>query len=90
MAHIGIKLHRGSQASSDEVAHKQLEIEKVGVIVGFLAGLPLAVGTVSETLSAHGVADWLVGVAMVLTLAVSTAAGLRIGSAIATRIGQRR
>ena len=89
MAQTGIKLHRVSHQAPADLAHKQLEVEKIGVIVGFLAGLPLAVGTVSEALAAHGAPDWLMGLAMVLTVAATTAVGLRAGAAIATLLGKR-
>lgn len=89
MAQTGIKLHRASHQTSADLAHKQLEVEKVGVIVGFLAGLPLAVGTVSEALTAHGAADWVVGLAMMVTVAATTSVGLRAGSAIAALLGKR-
>lgn len=89
MAQTGIKLHRVSHQAPADLAHKQLEVEKVGVIVGFLAGLPLAVGTVSEALTAHGAADWVIGLGMVLTVAATTSVGLRMGSAIAALLGKR-
>ncbi len=89
MAQTGIKLHRVSQQAPADLAHKQLEVEKLGVIAGFLVGLPLAVGTVSEVLSAQGAAGWLVGVAMILTVAATTAVGLRVGSGIAAMLGKR-
>ena len=89
MAQTGIKLHRVSHQTPADLAHKQLEVEKLGVIVGFLAGLPLAVGTVSETLTAHGASDWLIGLGMALTVAATTSVGLRMGSGIATLLGKR-
>jgi hypothetical protein len=90
MAQTSLKFGRVSQQTPADLAHKQLEVEKVGVIVGFLAGLPLAVGLVSEALEAHGVSEVVVAVAMIATVALSTAAGLRIGAAIAARLGSRR
>lgn len=89
MAQTGIKLHRVSHQTPADLAHKQLEVEKAGVIVGFLAGLPLAVGTVSEALTAHGAPDWLIGLGMILTVAATTSVGLRAGSAIAALLGKR-
>lgn len=89
MAQTGFKLHQVSHQSPADLAHKQLEVEKVGVIAGFLAGLPLAVGTVQEMLGAHGAPAWLVGLAMVVTVAATTSVGLRVGSAIASLIGKR-
>lgn len=89
MAQTGFKLHQVSHQSPADLAHKQLEVEKVGVIVGFLAGLPLAVGTVHEALVAHGAPDWLTGLAMVMTVAATTSVGLRVGAAIAGLLGKR-
>ena len=53
----------------DRVAHKQLEVEKFGVIAGFLLGLPLAVGVVSDVLVAQGAPDFLVALGVVMTMA---------------------
>lgn len=89
MAQTGIKLHQVSSQSPADLAHKQLEVEKVGVIAGFLAGLPLAVGTVQDALNAHSAPDWLVGLAMVMTVAATTSVGLRLGTAIAGLLGKR-
>lgn len=88
MAQTGIKLHQVSHPAPADLAHKQLEVEKVGVIVGFLAGLPLAVGTVHEVLAAHGAPHWLVGAAMIMTVAATTSVGLRVGSGIASLLGK--
>jgi len=89
MAQTGIKLHRGTHQTPADLAHKQLEVEKIGVIVGFLAGLPLAVGTVSELLAAHAAPQWLSGLAMVVTVAATTSVGLRVGTALAGLLGKR-
>jgi hypothetical protein len=89
MAQTGFKLHQVSHQSPADLAHKQLEVEKVGVIAGFLAGLPLAVGTVQEVLNAHGAPEWLVGLAMIMTVAATTSVGLRVGAAIAGLLGKR-
>jgi membrane protein YdbS with pleckstrin-like domain len=90
MAQTSFKFDRVSQQTPADLAHKQLEVEKVGVIVGFLVGLPLAVGFVSEALEAHATPEWLVTVAMVATVAATTAVGLRMGTALAARLGTRR
>ncbi|MDO9292964.1 MAG: hypothetical protein Q7U09_15380 [Hydrogenophaga sp.] len=74
----------------DRVAHKQLEVEKFGVIAGFLLGLPLAVGVVSDVLVAQGAPDFLVALGVVMTVALTTAAGLRVGAALAARLVARR
>ena len=89
MAQTGIKLHHVSNQTPADLEHKQLEVEKVGVIVGFLAGLPLAVGTVSEVLTAHNAPELLTGLAMVMTVAATTSVGLRLGSAVAGLLGKR-
>lgn len=88
MAQTGIKLHHVSHQTSADLEHKQLEVEKVGVIVGFLAGLALAVGTVNDVLTAHNAPDWLTGLAMVMTVAATTAVGMRVGSAVAGLLGK--
>jgi len=90
MARTSLHLDRVSQQAPAELAHKQLEVEKIGVIAGFLVGLPLAVGHVQELLASQGASDWLVGLGMVLTVAASTSIGLRIGAAIASRMGDKR
>jgi hypothetical protein len=89
MPQTDINLNRVSHQAPADLAHKQLEVEKVGVIAGFLAGLPLAVGTVSDVLTSYGFADWLVGLGMVLTLAATTSVGLRVGAGIATMLAKR-
>jgi hypothetical protein len=83
MAHSSFTLQDTSKPVPAEVAHKQLEVEKFGVILGFLAGLVLAVGPVMETLDAHDVAGFITGVCMVATVAVSMRLGLRLGSGLA-------
>lgn len=90
MAQTSLHLHRVSPQSLADLAHKQLEVEKGGVIVGFLVGLILAVGHVQGLLASHGASNWLVGLGMVLTVASTTSIGLRIGSALALRLGSRR
>ncbi|MFT3859390.1 MAG: hypothetical protein QM742_18425 [Aquabacterium sp.] len=60
------------------------------MIVGFLAGLPLAVGPVGEWMTAVGASDFASGVAMVLTVAVTTRVGLLVGAKLAALIGARR
>ena len=90
MAQTTVNFPGVSKQSPAALAHKQLEVEKVGVIVGFLAGLPLAVGHVSELLSSLGASDWMIGAGMFLTVAVTTSIGLRAGSALASLIGKRR
>lgn len=87
MAQTSFRLHRVSHQSPADLAHKQLEIEKGGVILGFLVGLLLAVGHVQGLLTSHGASNLLVGLSMVLTVAATTSIGLRIGAALAARLG---
>ena len=53
-----------------------VEIEKVGVILGFLVGLVLAIGLVTEPLTSAGLPTWISVGAVFLVVAVSTRAGL--------------
>lgn len=66
------------------VEQRQLRLEKVGVIAGFLLGLPLALTEVGEALSEAP--EWLSATVVVLTVAVATRLGLMAASAIARRI----
>ncbi len=88
MAHTSLKLSRVSaQGSSTAESHKQLDMEKVGVMLGFVAGLFLAVGGVNEFLVASGSPEWLnVGVGAVI-VALTTVAGLRLASTVSARLG---
>lgn len=86
MAQTSLKLARVSHLSSTDLAHKQLQVEKVGVVAGFLAGLPLAVGFVSDTLAALNAPEALIALGGVVTVAITTAVGLRLGKAFADRI----
>jgi hypothetical protein len=90
MAQTTVNLGGVNQQAPVEVAHKQLEVEKLGVIVGFLVGLPMAIGPVGDFLQAHGASEVVAGFGMVLTVIVSTAAGLRLGAALAALIGTRK
>ena len=90
MAQTSVNLGGVTKQSPAELAHKQLEVEKIGVIAGFLVGLPIAVGPVSEHLSALGVSDFVTGAAMVATVMATTRLGLRLGNALASLIGTRR
>jgi len=53
-----------------------VEVEKVGVILGFLVGLVLAIGLVTEPLTSAGVPTWVSVGAVFLVVAVCTRAGL--------------
>ncbi len=67
---------------------KGLGYEKLGVIAGFLVGLPVGVGLVDAPLTAVGAPQWLGIVATVAVVAVCTALGLRAGGALAKRATQ--
>lgn len=53
-----------------------VEVEKVGVILGFLVGLVLAIGLVTEPLTSAGVPTWVSVGAVFLVVAVCTRVGL--------------
>lgn len=55
---------------------QQLRLEKIGVIAGFLLGVVLAAGPVSNALAEVGAPDWLAVAAIGLTVAVTTRLGL--------------
>lgn len=67
---------------------KGLGYEKLGVIAGFLVGLPVGVGLVDAPLAAVGAPQWLSIMATVAVVAVCTALGLRGGAALAKRAAQ--
>jgi len=71
--------HSVSKRSPADLAHKQLEVEKVGVIAGFLIGLPLAIGPVSDILNSFGASGFVTGLGMAVTMAVTTRVGLLVG-----------
>lgn len=68
-------------ASSDQ-ERKALGVEKLGVIGGFLVGLPAGLELVREPLLAAGAPTGLTGVATVAVVALCTWVGLRVGSAL--------
>lgn len=78
-----------SKRTPADLAHKQLEVEKAGVIVGFLVGLVTAVGPVSELLNTMGASGFVTGLGMALTVAVGARLGLLVGVKLASRIGAR-
>jgi hypothetical protein len=90
MAQTTVNFGGASKQSPAEVAHKQLEIEKLGVIASFLVGLPLAVGTVGDFLLAHGASELVADLGMVKTVIACTSGGLRLGAALATLLGSRK
>jgi cell shape-determining protein MreD len=56
-----------------------IEMEKTGVIAGFLMGLLLAVSLVGLPMSDAGVPSWMVVAVVFALVAVSTRAGLALG-----------
>lgn len=89
MAQHGLKygVVRGSAHDAD-ANRKGLGYEKLGVIAGFLVGLPVGVGLVEAPLTAVGAPQWLGIVATVAVVAAFTALGLRGGAALAKRATQ--
>lgn len=75
--------HLAHEADMDFRQSKQLEVEKLGVIVGFLIGLPLSLSLVQDRLLADGLPSWLAGGATVLTIVASTWLGLKAASSVA-------
>jgi hypothetical protein len=69
-----------------EADRKGLGYEKLGVIAGFLVGLPVGVGLVETPLASAGLPQWLGIVATVIVVSVFTSLGLRVGMALAKRI----
>jgi len=75
-----------ARISGPAVERQQLRLEKVGVIAGFLLGLPLAVGLVSAPLADAGVPDWLEFAAIAATIAVTTRLGLSVAAALSRKL----
>jgi len=67
----------------DTSQRKQLEVEKLGVIAGFLVGLPLGLSLVQDNLLADGLPTWLAGGAAVATVVASTWLGLKAAASLA-------
>jgi amino acid transporter len=65
---------------------KALGYEKLGVIAGFLVGLPVGVGLVETPLASAGAPQWLGIVATVAVVAICTALGLKGGAALARKV----
>lgn len=74
----------------DETDRKGLGYEKVGVIAGFLVGLPIGVGLVETPLMSAGAPQWLGIIATVIVVSVFTSLGLRVGMAMARHITQNK
>lgn len=67
---------------------RQLGVDKASVILGFLAGLPLGVGVVTEALAAAGAPEGLQVLGLILTVAATTVAGMRVGDWLAAHLRQ--
>jgi hypothetical protein len=71
-----------------ELRERQLGVDKASVILGFVLGLPLGLGVVGEQLTRLGAPDWMVVASLMLTVAATTAAGMRIGDWLARHLRQ--
>ncbi len=60
----------------------QLSVEKMGVISGFLLGVPVGFGVVSQALGAMGTPGWLSFIAGAIVTAVFTRSGQIIAMTI--------
>ncbi len=67
---------------------QQLRLEKVGVIAGFLIGLVLAVGLVSNLVGELGAPEWLEFAAGAATVAVLTRLGLSASAALSRKLAR--
>ncbi len=67
---------------------RQLGVDKASVILGFVLGLPLGLGVVSEQLAAAGAPAWAEVLGLVLTVAATTAVGMRVGDWLARHLRQ--
>ena len=87
MAQTLSPVHAGNpQSTPVDQERRQLRLEKAGVIVGFLLGLPLALTVVHELLGdAPEVLSVVAGIAVV---AVATRFGLMAASAAARRLAR--
>jgi small basic protein len=62
-----------------------VEVEKVGVILGFLLGLVLAIGLINETGLMTEVSTWIGVAAVAAIVAVCTRTGLALSRAFSMR-----
>lgn len=86
MSQTSLKLSGVSQQTPADVAHKQLELDKVGVILGFLLGLALSVAVVSDGLAILNADRLFQVVAAVVVTAACTALGARAGRWLADHL----
>jgi hypothetical protein len=84
--HLGQRIEqRPSRATSPQQGSvgNSLGFEKLGVVGGFLIGLPIGVGLVGEPLSSFGAPHWLAVTMTALVVAVFTRIGLSLGKTAA-------
>ena len=69
--------------------HSALNLEKAGVITGFIVGLALGTGLVSVPLAESGVPETIAFAAAVLVIALSTWAGQRLSVHVAAWLARQ-
>lgn len=62
-----------------------IELEKLGVSLGFLAGLAISVGLLLEPMAAAALPGVVKTLATIVVVAASTRAGLALGRALSSR-----
>lgn len=88
MAHTSLSFNSQNKAEAQALAErKALDLEKAGVILGFLLGMVLAVGPMYEHLLALGVPHWFTLPLGVAVVAASSQAGLRLARAVGRALG---
>ena len=78
----------GVSQGNDSSDRQGLGHEKLGVIAGFLVGLPVGIGLVDSSLMTLGAPGWLGLVATLASVAVCTSVGLKAGKALGQRSNQ--
>ena len=84
MAQHSLKL---SGARSDRKA-LALDLEKLGIIAGFLFGLPIGIALLEGPLTEFDLPQWMVVATTFIVVAMFTWVGLRAGSVAAERLDQ--
>ena len=67
------------------IADHQLQLDKAFVMLGFLLGLPLGTGIVGDALAQWGAPDSAVVAGLVVTVAATTVAAMRLGKWLTRR-----
>lgn len=80
MAHSSMGIRSGSARQGERTA---LEAEKLGVMAGFVAGLPFGLGLVHDLVLSQGLPSWLADGSAIITVAASTWLGLRLATGVA-------